>query len=138
MNWIQNDNQNVDGVDQHPKAWQSLYLFIGDILFHNVTQFWCCFMSDDRARLHVEASVFRFLLHLCFLEILYRRCVLPYNNKNMDSRSTSIAQIFFRLFLSISQVYLNVILKYISEKYIKPISEKYMKSRLKVYFPILV
>ena len=20
MNWIQNDNQNVDGVDQHPKA----------------------------------------------------------------------------------------------------------------------
>ncbi len=24
MNWIQNDNQNVDGVDQHPKAWQSL------------------------------------------------------------------------------------------------------------------
>ncbi len=24
MNWIQNDNQNVDGVDQHPQAWQSL------------------------------------------------------------------------------------------------------------------
>ncbi len=24
MNWIQNDNQNVDGVDQHPKAWQLL------------------------------------------------------------------------------------------------------------------
>ncbi len=21
MNMIQNDNQNVDGVDQHPKAW---------------------------------------------------------------------------------------------------------------------
>ncbi len=34
----------------------------------------------------------------------------------------------FRPFLSISQVYLNVIFKYISEKYIK--------SRLKVYFPI--
>ncbi len=31
MNWIQNDNQTVDGVD----------LFIGDILFHKVTQFWC-------------------------------------------------------------------------------------------------
>ncbi len=29
MNWIQNDNENVDGVDQHPKAWQSFYLFIG-------------------------------------------------------------------------------------------------------------
>ncbi len=24
MIWIQNDNQNIDGVDQHPKAWQSL------------------------------------------------------------------------------------------------------------------
>ncbi len=34
MNWIQNDNQNVDGVQQHPKAY---YLFIGDIVFHNVT-----------------------------------------------------------------------------------------------------
>ncbi len=21
MNWIQNDNQNVDGVDRHPNAW---------------------------------------------------------------------------------------------------------------------
>ncbi len=24
MNWIQNDNQNIDGVDQQPKALQSL------------------------------------------------------------------------------------------------------------------
>ncbi len=24
MTWIKNDNQNIDGVDQHPKAWQTL------------------------------------------------------------------------------------------------------------------
>ncbi len=59
MNWIQNDNQNVDGVDQHPKLDSHYYLFI-DILFHNVTQFWCCFMSDDRVRLHVEVSLVLF------------------------------------------------------------------------------
>ncbi len=56
MNLIQNDNQNVDGVDQHPKAW---LLFIVtsslvNILFHKFTYI----------------SVF-----LC-VEILYRRCVL--------------------------------------------------------------
>ncbi len=33
------------------------HLFICDILFHNVIQFRCCFMSDDRVRLHAEASV---------------------------------------------------------------------------------
>ncbi len=70
MNWIQNDNQNVDGVDQHPKAWAYYYLFIGDILFHNVTQFWCCFMSDDRVRLHVEVSIDYFLLHLCYFKYI--------------------------------------------------------------------
>ncbi len=56
MNWIQNDNQNVDGVD----------LFIGDILFHKVTQFWCflCLMIVlDYMWKHL---LFRFLLHLCF------------------------------------------------------------------------
>ncbi len=40
MNWIQNDNQNVNGVDKHP---QSLTVIITsslvDILFHNVAQF---------------------------------------------------------------------------------------------------
>ncbi len=56
MYWIQNDHQNVEGVDQHPKAWHN-YLFFDDILFQIVTQFWCCYMSDDRVRLHVEASV---------------------------------------------------------------------------------
>ncbi len=55
--WIQNDNQNVDGVDQHPKAWQSL-LPLHWLTFYSITlQFWCCFMSDDCVRLHVEASV---------------------------------------------------------------------------------
>ncbi len=40
-----------------PKLDSHYYIFIGDILFHNVTQFWCCFwccfMSDDRVRLHL-------------------------------------------------------------------------------------
>ncbi len=50
-----------------------------DILLHNVTQFWCCFMSDDRVRLHVEASVVSVSSSLVFfLEILYRRCVLAH------------------------------------------------------------
>ncbi len=66
-------------------------------------------MSDDRVRLHVKASVVLVSSSLVFFLILCRRGVLwylPYNNENTDSRSTSI----FRLFLSISQVYLNVIL----------------------------
>ncbi len=50
---------------------------------------------------------------------------LPYNNENTDSRSTSIAQIDFRLFLSIS--ILKCHFKYIFEKYIKPNSETYIK-----------
>ncbi len=53
MNWIQNDNQNVDLKSLTVIITSSLI----NILFHNVTQFWCCFMSDDRVRLHVEASV---------------------------------------------------------------------------------
>ncbi len=56
MNWIQNDNQNVDGVNQLLKAWQSLLPFLWST-FYNVTPFWCCFMSDDHVRLHVEASI---------------------------------------------------------------------------------
>ncbi len=60
-----------------PKLDSHYYLFIGDILFHNVTQFWCSFMSDDRVRLHVEASVISVSSSLVFiLEILYRRCAL--------------------------------------------------------------
>ncbi len=42
------------------------YLFICDILFHNVTQFRCCFMSDDRVRLHAEASVVQFSSSIVF------------------------------------------------------------------------
>ncbi len=75
MNWIQNDNQNIDGADQHPKTWVIITSSLVDILFHNVTQFWYCFMSDDRVRLW-KHLLFLFLLYLCFLEILYRRCVL--------------------------------------------------------------
>ncbi len=41
-----------------PKLDNHFYLVIGDILFHNVTQFQCCFMSDDHVRLHVEVVSF--------------------------------------------------------------------------------
>ncbi len=73
MNWIQNDNQNVDLKSLTVIITSSLI----NILFHNVTQFWCCFMSDDRVRLYVEACCFGFFFTcVFFLEILYRRCVL--------------------------------------------------------------
>ncbi len=58
MNWIQNDNQNVDDSINTPKLDSHYYLFIGDILFHNVTQFWCCFMSDERVRLGYTRDVY--------------------------------------------------------------------------------
>ncbi len=58
MNWIQNDNQNVDGVDQHPKAWQPL-LPLHCSTFYSIMlySFDAVFMSDDHVWLHVEASV---------------------------------------------------------------------------------
>ncbi len=56
MNWIQNDNQNVDGVDKHPEAWQSLLPLHWWGFINNVTVL-MCFMSDDRVWLCVEASV---------------------------------------------------------------------------------
>ncbi len=68
----------------------------------------CLMMVLDYTLKHL---LFLFLLHLCFLEIMYRRCVqrpLPYNNENTDSEHKYNSNIF-RLFLSISQVYLNVI-----------------------------
>ncbi len=94
-----------------PKLDSHYYRFIGDNLFHNVTQFWCCFMSDDRVRLRLHPKTYEamtfvrlhvmwkylFLLYLCFLEILYRRCVLAplsYNNENTDCRSTCSSNIF--------------------------------------------
>ncbi len=89
---------NIPKLDSH------YYLFIGDMLFHNVTQFWCCFISDGRDRLYVEASVVSVSLLVFILEILYRRCVLaplPYNNENTDSRSIAFEYIsnIFRPFI---------------------------------------
>ncbi len=84
MNWIQNDNQNVDGVDQHPKVWQ-LLLPLHWSTFYSITLYsfdavLCLMIVLD----YVEASVFRFLLHLCFwkfcTEDVYKRS-LPYNNE---------------------------------------------------------
>ncbi len=78
MNWIQNDNQNVDGVDQHPKAWHiitsSLVTFYS-ITFHSFDTVLCLMIMLDYMWKYL---LFLFLLHLCFffLEILYRRCVL--------------------------------------------------------------
>ncbi len=70
MNMIQNDESiNTPKLDSH------YYLFIGDILFITL-QLWCCFMSDDGVWLHVKHLLFQFLLHLCFVVILYSRCVL--------------------------------------------------------------
>ncbi len=79
-----------------PKLDSHYYLFIGDILFHNVTQFWCCFMSDDR-----EVSVVSFSSSLVFFgNSVQKMCTSAptYNNENTDSRSTSIAQIYLDFF----------------------------------------
>ncbi len=69
---------------------------------------WSCF------RLHVEVFVVSFSSSLVFFgNSVQKMCTsapLPYNNENTDSRSTSIAQIYLDFFLSISQVYLTVIL----------------------------
>ncbi len=77
MNWIQNDNQNVDGVDQHPKAWQSLlplrWSTFYSITLHGFDAVLCLMIVLDYTWKHL---LFLFLLYLCFLEILYRRCVL--------------------------------------------------------------
>ncbi len=73
MNWIQNDNQNVDGVQ---KLDSHYYLFIGDILFimlHSFDAVLCLMMVFDYMW---KRLLFLFLLHLCFLVILYRRCIL--------------------------------------------------------------
>ncbi len=77
MNWIQNENQNVDEVDQHPKArptwlplhWSTYY----SIMLHSFDAVLCQMIVLDYMWKHL---LFLFLLHLCFLEILYRRCVL--------------------------------------------------------------
>ncbi len=50
-----------------PKLDSHYYLFIGRHFIHNVTQFWCRFMSDDRVWLHVEASVVSVSSSLVFL-----------------------------------------------------------------------
>ncbi len=67
-----------------------------------------------------------FLLHLCFfVNSVQKMCAsAPYS---ITIKTRILGAHIVRLFLSISQVYLNVI-KYISEEYIK--------SRLKVYFPL--
>ncbi len=49
MNWIQNDNQNINGVDQHPKAWQALFPF-NLLTFYSIKLY-----IFDSVRLHVEA-----------------------------------------------------------------------------------
>ncbi len=63
-------------------------------------------MSDDRVRLHVEASVVSVFPSLVFFWV--NSVHLDVYNDNTDSRSTSSN--IFRLVLSKSQVYLNVIL----------------------------
>ncbi len=77
MNWIQNDNQNIDEADQHPKAWQSLlplhWSTFYSITLHSFDAVLCLMIVLDYMWKYL---LFRFLLHLCFLEILSRRCVL--------------------------------------------------------------
>ncbi len=83
-----------------PKLDSHYYLFITypDILFHNVTQFWFCFMSDDRVRCESIFSFgFFFIIYFVFFYSVQKMCTstpLTYNNENKDSGSTSIAEIY--------------------------------------------
>ncbi len=76
MNWIQNDNQNINGVDQHTKLYSHYYFFIGQR---------CCFNH----RLVSSSLVFCFFFRgggKFRTEDLYKR-PLPYNYENTDSLS---------------------------------------------------
>ncbi len=63
MNMIQNDNQNVDGVDQHPKLDSHYYLFIGDIIFitsHSYDAVLClmmCLITCEASVVSVSSSL---------------------------------------------------------------------------------
>ncbi len=57
MNWIQNDNQNIDGVDQQPKAWQSL--------LNKVSFMIKCHLSSFMIKYHLWAE-------RCFVYSCYR------------------------------------------------------------------
>ncbi len=66
-------------------------------------------MSDDHVRLHVEASVVSVSSSLVFLgNSVKKMCTSAPSHITMKTRI--LGAHIFRLFLSISQVYLNVIL----------------------------
>ncbi len=64
MNWIQNDNQDEDGVYQHSKAWQSLltlrWLTFYSIMLHSFDAVLCQMIVLDYMWKHL---LFIFLLH---------------------------------------------------------------------------
>ncbi len=67
MNRIQNDNQNIDGVDQHPEAGQSLlplhWSTFYSIMLHSFDAGLCLMIMLDYMWKNL---LFQFLLHLCF------------------------------------------------------------------------
>ncbi len=71
-------------------------------------------MSDDRVRLHVEASV----VLVSSSHVFYKFCTEVYSSN------------IFRFFRSMSSL-LKCHFKYIYEKYIQPISEKYINHLIK-------
>ncbi len=77
MNLIQNENQNVDGVDQHPKAWQSLlplhWSTFYSITLHGVDAVLRLMTVLDYTWKYVVLVSSSLVL---FLVILYSRCVL--------------------------------------------------------------
>ncbi len=112
MHSIQNDNQNIDGVNQHPKAQQSLlplhWSTFYSIRLQNFDAVLCLMIVLDYTWKHL---LFWFPLRMCF----------------RNSVQKCIAQIYLDFF-EVCQFYLNVILSI------------FMRSTyiiwLKVYFPI--
>ncbi len=81
MNWIQNDNHNLDGVDQHPQK-------VTVIITSSLVTFYSIMLRDTFDDVLCQMIVLYYMWkHLltcfCFLftcffcvEILYSRCVL--------------------------------------------------------------
>ncbi len=100
MDWIQNDNEKGRLLSTP----QSLTIIITSslvtcysITLHSFDAVLYLMIVLDYTWKHM---LFRFLLHLCFLEILYRRCVLaPPNQITMKTLSLEAqAQIYLDFF----------------------------------------
>ncbi len=104
-----NDNQNVDGVDQHPKVWQSLlalhqWYFIRYTVLMLFYVRWSCWITRGR----ICHGNIGFFFTCVFLEILSRLCTSAPYRITMKTRIVehNYSSNIFIVVLRVSQVYL--------------------------------